>query len=67
MADFGYDVADYCGIDPRFGTLADFDALLERAGAFIMMPSEEITTETGGKRTLHIPAQWRLDGQPYSG
>jgi hypothetical protein len=28
MADFGYDVADYCGIDPRFGTLADFDRLL---------------------------------------
>lgn len=29
MADFGYDVADYTGIDPRFGTMADFDALLE--------------------------------------
>jgi alpha-glucosidase len=29
MADFGYDVADYTGIDARFGTLADFDALLE--------------------------------------
>jgi alpha-glucosidase len=29
MADFGYDVADYCGIDPTFGTLADFDRLLE--------------------------------------
>ncbi len=28
MKDFGYDVADYCGIDPRFGTLADFDALI---------------------------------------
>ncbi|MGK6353739.1 alpha-amylase family glycosyl hydrolase [Sphingomonas sp. DT-207] len=28
MADFGYDVADYCSIDPRFGTLADFDSLL---------------------------------------
>jgi alpha-glucosidase len=27
-ADFGYDVADYCGIDPIFGTLADFDRLL---------------------------------------
>jgi len=31
MADFGYDVADYCDIDPRFGTLADFDALLAAA------------------------------------
>jgi alpha-glucosidase len=30
MADFGYDVADYCGVDPRFGTLADFDDLLGR-------------------------------------
>jgi alpha-glucosidase len=28
MADFGYDISDYCEIDPRFGTLADFDQLL---------------------------------------
>jgi len=33
MADFGYDVADYCDIDPRFGTLAGFDALLAAAHA----------------------------------
>ena len=27
MADFGYDVSDYTGIDPIFGTLEEFDAL----------------------------------------
>lgn len=31
MADFGYDVADYTGIDPLFGTMADFGALLASA------------------------------------
>jgi len=31
MKDFGYDVSDYCDVDPMFGTLADFDALMDRA------------------------------------
>lgn len=31
MKDFGYDVSDYCDVDPMFGSLADFDVLLERA------------------------------------
>jgi len=31
MKDFGYDVADYCGIDPSFGSFADFDRTIEKA------------------------------------
>ncbi len=32
MADFGYDVADYCGIHPIFGTMEDFDRLMAECG-----------------------------------
>ena len=28
MLDLGYDIADFCGIDPLFGTMQDFDTLL---------------------------------------
>lgn len=31
MKDFGYDVSDYCDVDPMFGHLSDFDALIDTA------------------------------------
>jgi alpha-glucosidase len=31
MADFGYDISDYVGIDPMFGAIEDFDALIAAA------------------------------------
>lgn len=31
MKDFGYDVSDYCDVDPMFGTLEDFDEVVRTA------------------------------------
>ncbi|XP_058054399.1 maltase A1-like isoform X1 [Anopheles bellator] len=33
MADFGYDISDYYAIQPEYGTLEDFDALVKEANA----------------------------------
>ena len=36
MADFGYDISNYCDIDPTYGNLAEFDRLIARIHALGM-------------------------------
>ena len=78
MADMGYDVAEYCDIDPRFGTLADFDALLARAhdlGLRVILdqvishssdrhPWFQDSRRRGGKADWYVWADPRPDGSP---
>ena len=73
MADFGYDVANYTDIDPVFGALSDFDALIEAAHArdlkVILIPNhtsdqhpwfqESRASRTSAKRDWYI---WRDPG-----
>ena len=53
MADFGYDVADYVGIDPVFGTIDDFDQLLgavHEKGPSAMMRKQDRERTRGPRR-----------------
>lgn len=79
MRDFGYDVADYCDIDPVFGTLAQFDALVaeaHRLGLKVMLDyvpnhtssdhawfQEALTGKASAKRDWYV---WR-DPAPDGG
>ena len=53
QADAGYDVADYRDVDPLFGTLADFDALLTR------------THELGMKLVVDLVPNHSSDEHPW--
>ena len=80
MADFGYDVADYCGVDPRFGALADFDQLLAAAHALglkvilDLVPNhtsdehpwfrESRSSRTDPKRDWYVWRDAKPDGSP---
>ena len=82
MRDFGYDVADYCDVDPIFGTLADFDALVARAHALglkILIDQvyahtsdlhpwfmESRTSHTGRYADWYVWADAKPDGSPPS-
>ncbi|WP_439621613.1 alpha-amylase family glycosyl hydrolase [Gemmata sp.] len=80
MKDFGYDVSDYTGVEPVFGTLYDFDRLLEdvhRRGMKLLLdfvPNhtsdrhpwflDARSSRTSPKRDWYIWRDPRADGSP---
>ncbi|RWN35156.1 MAG: DUF3459 domain-containing protein [Mesorhizobium sp.] len=80
MKDFGYDVTDYCDVDPMFGTLADFDALTaeaHRLGLKVMIDEvlshtadshpwfkESRSSRSNPKADWYVWADARPDGTP---
>ena len=80
MKDFGYDVADYTDVDPIFGTLADFDALVaeaHRLGLKVIIDQvlshtsdqhpwfkESRATRTNAKADWYVWADAQPDGSP---
>ncbi len=60
--DNGYDVADYRAIDPRYGTMADFESLVEEAGRRnIRVMLDMVFNHTS---TYHQWFQKALEGDP---
>ena len=80
MKDFGYDVSDYRDVDPMFGTLTDFDALVDKAhrlGLKVMIDlvlshssdqhpwfAESRRDRTNAKADWYVWADAKPDGTP---
>ncbi|RYV52647.1 glycoside hydrolase family 13 protein [Pengzhenrongella frigida] len=65
QADAGYDVADYRDVDPIFGTLADFDALLERAhGVGLRVIVDLVPNHTSDEHDWFVAALASPPGSP---
>lgn len=63
MKDYGYDVSDYCDVDPMFGTLADFDALIERAHALgLRVMIDLVLSHTSDQHPWFDASRQSLDG-----
>ena len=80
MKDFGYDVSNYCDVDPMFGTLADFDVVVETAhklGVRVMIDlvlshtsdqhpwfAESRVSRDNDKANWYVWSDPKLDGTP---
>ncbi len=80
MLDFGYDVSDYRAVDPMFGTMADFDAMIaeaHRLGLKVMIDQvishssdqhewfkESRSNQTNAKSDWYVWADAKPDGSP---
>ncbi len=63
--DAGYDVSDYCNVDPGFGTLADFDALVETAhGLGLKVIADMVPNHTSDQHEWFKEALASPEGSP---
>jgi alpha-glucosidase len=62
MKDMGYDVSDYCGIDPSFGTLEDFDQLVAKAhGLGIRVIIDQVLSHTSDRHPWFLESRMSKD------
>ncbi|MEK6540635.1 MAG: alpha-amylase family glycosyl hydrolase [Pseudomonadota bacterium] len=58
MCDFGYDIADYRGVDPIFGTMADFDALVAKAhGLGLKLLVDQVYSHTSDQHEWFVTSR----------
>ncbi|MCH1930042.1 alpha-glucosidase family protein [Shewanella sp. A25] len=58
MADFGYDISDYREVDPLFGTMNDFDELIEKAHALdIKVIIDQVLSHTSDQHAWFIESR----------
>jgi alpha-glucosidase len=62
MADMGYDVSDYCDVDPMFGTLADFDRLIAAAhGLGLRIIIDQVLSHTSDQHAWFVESRASRD------
>ncbi|BDT60785.1 alpha-glucosidase [Massilia varians] len=62
MKDFGYDIADYCDVDPLFGTLADFDKLIAKAhGLGLKIMIDQVMSHTADTHPWFVESRQSRD------